>query len=246
MLHSDTSFRQHGEDMKPLKELNAPEIAAELLAAHPQLGPAIELATYLHEGQCRGPRLGQDSPPYIEHPLRVAARLSRAGVTDTVLLTTAILHDTVEDCGERFSKLTHLPPSQKTSLLFLEKEFGPETAGGVKLLTTSGPYFAHVTTSVRKDPRALIGKTSDWLDNAGSLHHSPLLAPSRVPKYRPLTSVFLEECDRQYEDVQMLMNGNFDILRGSILRAGFRLELLSQSSSTVTPRSSNSSLKAAV
>lgn len=232
--------------MKPLKELNAPEIAAELRAAHPQLGPAIDLATYLHEGQCRGPRLGQESPPYIEHPLRVAARLSRAGVTDTVLLTSAILHDTVEDCGDRFSKLTLKPASRKTSLLFLQQEFDLETAGVVRLLTTSGPYFQHVTSSVRKDPRALLGKTSDWLDNAGSLHHSPLLAPSRVPKYRPLTSVFLEECDRQYEAVQTLLNGNFDILRGSILRAGFRLELLSQSSSTETPRSNSSSLKAAV
>lgn len=217
---------------KPLKELDAPEIATELLTAHPQLRSAINLATHLHAGQHRGPRRGHAAPPYIEHPLRVAARLSRAGVTDTVALNSAVLHDTVEDCEIRIAQLADGEPCRETSLQFVEAEFGAATAEVVGLLTNSKTesYLDHVTRSVQQNPRALLDKTSDWLDNAGSLHHTPKLAPRRCKKYRPLTAVFLEEWDRQYEDLQLLLNGNYDVIRSSILRAGFRLEVLTQRS----------------
>lgn len=217
--------------MKPLKELDAPEIAAELLDQHPPLESAVRLATELHEGQVRvGPRGGKKDCPYIEHPLRVAARLSRAGADDQVLLEAALLHDTAEDCEEKLSALAGGPPSRDTSLGYLAQEFSSATAEVVELLSNpvAGNYFEHVTASVAQDPRALVVKTSDWLDNAGSLHHTPGVSGRRVRKYRPLTEVFLEQWDLQYREIQLLLNGNRSLLRERVVAAGLRLELLTQ------------------
>lgn len=216
--------------MKPLKDMDAPELAAGLASVRPELSQAIALAAELHAGQYRRPRRGLAAPPYVEHPLRVATRLHRAGVSDATTLMSAILHDTVEDCGDQISRLTGTPPSEAASLNYLESRFGSDTADVVALLThpKSGDYVGPVEQSVRKDPRALIVKTSDWLDNAGSLHHTPKLIPRMTRKYQPLTPVLLEQFDEQYLDVQRLLNGNVDVLRSSVLRAGFRLEFFSR------------------
>lgn len=221
---------RHGEHMKPLKEMDAPDLADELLEVHPQLESAVTLAFELHDGQHRKPRRGQAAPPYVEHPLRVAARLARLGVSDTVTLYSAVLHDTVEDCEDKIAEKAHSLPCRDTSLAYLTDGFGASTAFVVTLLTNpiDGPYFEHVVDSVQRDPRALLVKISDWLDNAGSLHHTPAIALRMVPKYIPLTSVYLEQLDNQYADVQVLLNGHIEDLRASIIRAGFRLEWLNR------------------
>lgn len=58
-----------------------------------QLLKAINCATLLHEGQFR-----KGGEPYINHPMRVCSSLIALGVTDEVILASAILHDTTEDC----------------------------------------------------------------------------------------------------------------------------------------------------
>ena len=216
--------------MTPLKELDAPDIAEELVDQHPQLEDAITLATTLHEGQRRGPRMGREAPPYIEHPLRVSARLARAGVTDLPVLSAAVLHDTVEDCEARLAQLAGCAQTREAVLQFLGAEFGKATASVVHLLTNpeTGGYLQPVKDAVSKDPRALLVKTSDWLDNAGSLHHTPKLAPRLSVKYRPLTEILLEQLDAQHVEVQQLLHGRLDELRKRVLRAGFRLEVLSR------------------
>jgi (p)ppGpp synthase/HD superfamily hydrolase len=56
---------------------------------------ALEFASDRHRGQFRK---GNDSTPYINHPIQVAGLLANfAGETDHVLLSAAILHDVVED-----------------------------------------------------------------------------------------------------------------------------------------------------
>jgi guanosine-3',5'-bis(diphosphate) 3'-pyrophosphohydrolase len=67
---------------------------------------ALGFAAAKHEGHTRK---GQNSSPYIHHPIDVAVRLARAGVSDPAVLAAALLHDVVEDTdatlaevGERF------------------------------------------------------------------------------------------------------------------------------------------------
>ena len=51
-------------------------------------------------------RKGADATPYINHPLAVAETLSEVGgVTDTDILSAALLHDTVEDTGTTLEEL---------------------------------------------------------------------------------------------------------------------------------------------
>ncbi len=49
---------------------------------------------------CHQRRKGEDSTPYINHPIEVAETLARiGGVKDSDILIAAILHDTIEDTG---------------------------------------------------------------------------------------------------------------------------------------------------
>lgn len=61
---------------------------------------ASRVASELHQGQTRK----YTGRPYIEHPARVAARLTRLGCSDEMICA-AWLHDVLEDCEVTFSIL---------------------------------------------------------------------------------------------------------------------------------------------
>jgi len=61
----------------------------------PTLFDALAFAAHKHRDQRRK---DADATPYINHPIALARILSvEAGITDAVVLTAAILHDTIED-----------------------------------------------------------------------------------------------------------------------------------------------------
>jgi guanosine-3',5'-bis(diphosphate) 3'-pyrophosphohydrolase len=79
---------------------------------------AIAFAARAHAGQLRK----DGKTPYVSHVFRVAAILRNLfGVDDPRLLTAAILHDTIEDTTTDFDDVA--------------REFGPEVAGWVAILT---------------------------------------------------------------------------------------------------------------
>jgi len=61
---------------------------------------AANIASILHLGQTRK----YTGRPYIEHPARVAGRLTRLGCREEMICA-AWLHDTLEDCDVSFDKL---------------------------------------------------------------------------------------------------------------------------------------------
>ena len=63
---------------------------------------ALPYAIKMHEGQTRK---GKDGIPYIYHPLMVACHGLDLGFEEDYLIATALLHDTVEDCGVKSSEL---------------------------------------------------------------------------------------------------------------------------------------------
>jgi guanosine-3',5'-bis(diphosphate) 3'-pyrophosphohydrolase len=80
---------------------------------------ALDFAASKHRNQRRKDK---EASPYINHPITVANLLwNAAGVTDTVVIVGAILHDTVEDT--------------ETSFKELEQEFGEEVQHLVKEVT---------------------------------------------------------------------------------------------------------------
>ncbi len=69
----------------------------------------MRAANYAAEKHRSDRRKGADADPYINHPLQVAALLADVGkITDTDILTAALLHDVVED--------TDTPPEEIESV----------------------------------------------------------------------------------------------------------------------------------
>jgi guanosine-3',5'-bis(diphosphate) 3'-pyrophosphohydrolase len=111
------------------------------------LSDAIAFAADAHKGQTR-----KDSGlPYVTHPLEVMVLLIRHGVRDEALLSAAVLHDVVEDCGisvaemtERFgaavtdivtalSKAPGLPAAERKQRALEQLRSGPPGAKTVKM-----------------------------------------------------------------------------------------------------------------
>lgn len=80
---------------------------------------AASFAAKKHKDQ---KRKGSDGEPYINHPIEVANLLTNVGgVNDPDMIITALLHDTVEDCGVSFEEI--------------EEKFGTVVADYVRELT---------------------------------------------------------------------------------------------------------------
>jgi (p)ppGpp synthase/HD superfamily hydrolase len=192
------------------------------LADVQRLGDAIQVASYLHRTDIRrGNRGDLPNPPYIEHPLRVAVRLFKYfGVKDASTIIAAILHDTVEDHPWEFADFEGVYRSNMTdeymarvrALEFIADHFGFVTASLVALV--SNPLFSgeggkeakiaayqkHVNHAVEGSPQALIIKISDFVDNAGSLHHHYEYGDKKVQyfidRYEALIPIYLNAIDK--------------------------------------------------
>lgn len=72
-----------------------------------QTAKVLPLAKKLHSGQTRK---GKEAVPYIYHPLMLACHALALGLDEDDIIATALLHDTVEDCG---IEAAELPVSQQ-------------------------------------------------------------------------------------------------------------------------------------
>ena len=66
---------------------------------------ATEFAANKHRGQFRK---GNLNTPYINHPIKVAYILERAGINDEEVLAAAILHDVIEDTDVTYSDIKNI------------------------------------------------------------------------------------------------------------------------------------------
>jgi guanosine-3',5'-bis(diphosphate) 3'-pyrophosphohydrolase len=86
------------------------------------LGPVLKALAFAAEKHRDQRRKDREASPYINHPIDLAHILvNEAGITDSVVVIAAILHDTVED--------TATTPAE------LAAEFGPEIAAIVAEVT---------------------------------------------------------------------------------------------------------------
>lgn len=114
---------------------------------------AIKVAVTLHEGQKR--KAGGD---YVEHPMKVCSHLVALKVYDEVLLTAALLHDVVEDCGiSRMQLITVYGFSEEVAdlVFILSKDKGISTA----------LYYQNLKTDIR----AILIKISDRGHNISTM-----------------------------------------------------------------------------
>jgi guanosine-3',5'-bis(diphosphate) 3'-pyrophosphohydrolase len=123
---------------------------------------ALAFAAVWHHGQRRK---GNDTEPFLHHPMRVAARLLRHGLDDGALIQAALLHDVLEDseCGEAR----------------LRERFGDEVAGIVLELTDDKDLLKAQRKQIQVERAPLLSlkaklvRLSDKIDNVHDLAHSP-------------------------------------------------------------------------
>jgi len=172
--------------------LRAHFVATYPVANTARLNDAIQVASYLHRTDVRrGARGKSINPPYIEHPLRVAIRLFRYfDVKNPDTLIAAILHDTVEDHAPEFgdfeggTNYRDKPEvARQAALEFISDNFGYAVASIVEDVSNPIPegtptkeekiaaYQEHVSRISYGGGAGIILKFSDFVDNAGSLHH---------------------------------------------------------------------------
>ena len=203
-----------------LKSMGEYLLASEITATATTLGfnleklrSAMDLAAVLHNDQRRKNRGTMPVDTYLTHPLRNAVRLLRVGVTDEATILATILHDTVEDGSTIFARSLGLPlsnPYHERILLstHIASTFGIEVSNLVLSVTNTismqnlptkaekrAAYVEHVTAEVGNSAKTLAIKISDFIDNAGGLHHHveyPSMQKSLALKYFPLTKVFMD------------------------------------------------------
>lgn len=108
--------------------------------------------------------------PYIVHPIDVAVRLKRFGITDEVVLAAAVLHDVVEDT--------------EAAVEDVERLFGPDVARLVQQVTNPpGENFTgRLIRLGSADWQAQAIKCADIVSNCTTL---PALAPEWAMTYLP-------------------------------------------------------------
>lgn len=151
---------------------------------------AILFAADLHKTDTRANRARHDRTPYIEHPLRNTIRIARYGCEKEHVFIGSLLHDVVEDhpyeIAREYAKQepANEEEAREISLAYIEKRFGPKVSKMVRGMSNpiekdkyrpaaekNADYANHVAEAI-EDPDVLIGKTSDFTDNALSLHHT--------------------------------------------------------------------------
>ncbi len=128
-----------------------------------KLKEAFEYADQAHKSQKR-----DSGDPYIHHPLAVASILTELKL-DQPTITTALLHDTMEDTNVTFKDI--------------QKKFGDEIASLVDGVTkisklenqnkelTVADNFRKLILATSKDIRVLIVKLADRLHNMRTIHY---------------------------------------------------------------------------
>jgi (p)ppGpp synthase/HD superfamily hydrolase len=199
----------HVDHLPPLLEgrLDAPALARVMRAA--------ALAEELHTGQRR-----PDGQPYITHVVEVARLvLSWCPDADAAALTTALLHDAVEDQAARLAERGphDAPTEREQALAVVSSTFGVTVARRLELLTNHdfeaiaherfGPlaaaelteckarlYAEHVAHAVHADSWVAAIKLADFSTNAWCLANvsDPARRAKLREKYRPVMQLFRE------------------------------------------------------
>lgn len=195
----------------PLKEMDSALLAlavSDYFKNNREAQEAVEAAVYCatiwHSKQTREMRCAFRKTPYIEHPLRNALRLLRAGVASSDIIIACVLHDTLEDTREEIMQTAlALGIQEDTPEQVIAEMFSEDVAHLVKSVTNEPKtgevdptekfeiYRQKISSVVEEmnrsgDARAFLIKLSDLVDNASSLRSAWESANSEEDKEKIL------------------------------------------------------------
>lgn len=177
-LNGLRAWQRYEQDGPSAREIPEPTLRLFYMSAFgmPRMLDAAIFAARAHKGQVRK---GVAKDPYIVHPLMVARLLVRPGlVADPDVLTAAVLHDVIEDCG--------------VTKADLQAVFGPRVARLVEEVSHDGNLAWEekrrlaIVHARKLSPDACALKLADMAANAMDLRLSPPLnwKPERFQAYR--------------------------------------------------------------
>jgi GTP pyrophosphokinase len=165
------------------------------------IGRAFDFSRQAHQGQRR-----KSGHPFFEHCAQVSLILAEQGL-DSITVSAALLHDTVEDAGVRLEEL--------------RERFGDEIADLVDGVTKIGglafrskeesqaEYYRKMIVSMARDIRVILIKFADRLHNMRTLEYLP---PDRIRRiaqetqdvYAPLAHrLGMDQMKREMEDLSL-------------------------------------------
>ena len=220
---SGESSSDVGTKFYPPKE----ELIKELLRLtdnHPLVEKAIKFADEKHEGQTR-----KTGEPYIVHPLSVALKLAEMKM-DIPTVVAGVLHDVLEDTEATEGEI--------------EREFGKEILKLVRGVTKLDKHkfrsqdeaqaenFRKLLLATAQDPRVLIIKLVDRLDNIRSLSifrrdKQIRIARETLLVYAPLAHLLgMWDIKSQLEDISFkyLYPSEYEKVRSFVGKARKELE----------------------
>ncbi len=156
---------------------------------------AAQFANLWHEGQKRK----YTDRPYIEHPGRVAARISRHQQATESRIAAAWLHDVVEDCGITMEQLT-ATMGERVAALVDELTNTSKTAPGLNRAQRKSldrQRIKHISTG------AMLIKLADRADNLREMERGSEFARLYAAESRLLLEVLAgtdEELEREFTD----------------------------------------------
>lgn len=249
-------------EKRSLKSLTTEELFVALFEEAEDAGfdvaiiqKAAEFAKELHVGQFRSAPSWEEKPDYIVHPLRNAIRLIRWGSKDQNVILAGLLHDTVEDCSEKYCihrsiEFSGAHEARQILLSKISEDYGPRVADIVFKLSNpiadsdqkqtislekkNQSYSEHVKRSIASDFEVLSAKLSDLHDNAASLiytNHPERFAQNhrQALKYSLVISHFSKELSQSSGvDPELKLN-----LKNSVELISRRLKMLLESKGSV-------------
>lgn len=181
------------------------ELVERVLDYDPHCNEDLLNKAYVFAMRAHGSQKRHSGDPYFSHPLEVAGILTDLKL-DTATITTALLHDTIEDT---------LATSEEIRSLFGD-EVGELVEGVTKLskleLNPEGGQqaqnFRKLLLAMAKDIRVLLVKLADRLHNMRTLEHHPKvesrkrIAQETLDIYAPLAGrIGMQEIREELEDL---------------------------------------------
>ena len=128
---------------------------------------AFDYAKKMHKGQLR--RSGE---PYFTHPFAVAMQLAEQHMDDATL-TTALLHDTIEDTKSTYSDIKINFSEEIAELVDGVTKLTNLELGSVE--SAQAENFRKLLLAMSKDLRVLLVKLADRLHNMRTIKHLSLI-----------------------------------------------------------------------
>ena len=165
------------------------------------IGGAFDFSRQAHRGQLR-----KSGHPFFEHCVQVAIILAQQGL-DSITVSAALLHDTVEDAGVQIEDLRDRFGGEIADLVD-----GVSKIGGLAFRSkeeSQAEYYRKMILSMAKDIRVILIKFADRLHNMRTLEYLPADRIQRIAQetqdvYAPLAHrLGIDQMKREMEDLSL-------------------------------------------